>query len=331
MWPGPSPKRPSTGMEVELEVTEGGQRLDAYLSRALADISRSKVQELIQRGLVRVEGKACKPSMKLKGGERVKVIVPEDLVPSPVEPEPLPLSILYEDRHILVVNKPPGMLVHPTAKVRTGTLVNAILYWSKDLSGIGGVLRPGIVHRLDRGTSGVMVVAKTELAHKGLLEQFKERRVKKVYLALVHGALTGEGEVRLPIGYHPRYGLKRIPKGKKAKEAVTLWKAIETVGPFTLLEVRPLTGRTHQIRVHMSAIGHPLVGDPVYGRRRWRKGVPEPLRPLVEGFPRPALHAYILGFYHPERGTWEEFSAPLAQDLEQLLDDIKGFFLHKGD
>lgn len=316
-------------MEIELEVTEGGQRLDAYLAKALADLSRSRIQDLIERGLVWVEGRPSKPSLKLKGGERLKVVLPEELLPSPIEPEPIPLEVLYEDRHLIVVNKPPGMLVHPTARVRKGTLVNAILHRCGDLEGIGGTLRPGIVHRLDKGTSGAIVVAKTEVAHRGLLEQFRERTVKKVYLALVYGALDGEGEVRLPIGYHPRYGLKRIPKGKKAKEAVTLWRSREVLGPFTLLEVRPLTGRTHQIRVHMSAIGHPLVGDPVYGRRRWRRQVPEALRPLVEAFPRPALHAHVLGFRHPERGTWEEFTAPMPQDLEELIDAIRG--LLEGD
>ena len=316
---------------IELEVTRGGERLDVYLSRALGNISRSRAQELIQKGLVSVGGKTPKASLRLKVGERITLLFPEEPEPLDLEPEPMPLEVLHEDPHIIVVNKPPGMLVHPTAKTRRGTLVNALLHRLGDLQGIKGTLRPGIVHRLDKGTSGVMVVAKTELAQRGLLEQFRDRKVKKVYLALVYGALSGEGEVRLPIGYHPRYGLKRIPRGKRAREAVTMWKVLEIIGPFSFLEVRPLTGRTHQIRVHMSAMGHPLVGDPLYGRRKRVKQLPEGLQKRVESLGRPALHAHTLGFLHPADGTWREFTAPLPPDLEELLAEIRILYPGPGD
>lgn len=311
--------------EILIEATEQGLRLDAFLARAIPQLSRSRAQELIERGLVTLDGKTPKPSFRLKGGECLKVIIPEELEPLSLEPEPLPVEVLHEDQDIVVVNKPPGMLVHPAGRKVKGTLVNALLYWCKDLQGIGGTLRPGVVHRLDKGTSGVMVVAKNDLAHQSLLFQFKERRVKKTYLALVHGPLDGEGKIVLPIGYHPKYGLKRIPKGKKAKEAVTHWKSLELLGDFTLVEAKPLTGRTHQIRVHLSSIGHPLVGDKIYARRKWFKRMPEALRPLIEAFGRPALHSWKLGFSHPRTGQWVEFEAPLPKDMEELLERIKVF------
>jgi len=312
--------------EILIQATEQGVRLDAFLAKAIPQLSRSRAQELIEKGLVTLEGKTTKPSLRLKGGERLRVIIPEELETLPLEPEPLPVDILYEDQDLVVVNKPPGMLVHPAGRIRRGTLVNALLYWCKGLQGIGGTLRPGIVHRLDKGTSGVMVVAKNDLAHQDLLSQFKERKVKKTYLALVHGPLDGEGEIALPIGYHPKYGLKRIPKGKKAKEAITYWRSLDLVGDFTLVEAKPLTGRTHQIRVHLSSIGHPLVGDKVYARKKWLKRTPEALRTLVETFGRPALHSWKLGFFHPKTGEWTEFTAPLPKDMEELLERIKAFF-----
>jgi len=312
--------------EIEIKADRPSLRLDLFLVQTISGLSRTKIKELIEKGLVLIDGQKAKPSFRLKGDEVIKVILKEESEPSTLLPEPIPIEVLYEDEDIVVVNKPPGMLVHPTSKIRSGTLVNALLYRIKDLSPIGGVLRPGIVHRLDKGTSGVLVVAKNERAHAALLHQFKERKVKKIYLALVYGPLEGEGEVKLPIGYHPRYGLKRIPKGKKAKEAVTLWRSERILGDFSLLEVTPITGRTHQIRVHLSSIGHPLVGDPMYGRKKWTKRIPEALKPVIDNFSRPALHAFKLGFFHPRDNRWVEFAAPLSQDMEELLEKIHAYY-----
>jgi len=312
--------------EIEIKADRPSLRLDLFLTQTISGLSRTKIKELIEKGLVLIDGKKAKPSFRLKGDEVIKVILKEESEPSTLLPEPISIEVLYEDEDIAVVNKPPGMLVHPTSKIRSGTLVNALLYRIKDLGPIGGVLRPGLVHRLDKGTSGVLVVAKNERAHAALLHQFKERKVKKIYLALVYGPLEGEGEVKLSIGYHPRYGLKRIPKGKKAKEAVTLWRSERIFGDFSLLEVTPITGRTHQIRVHLSSIGHPLVGDPVYGRKKWTKRIPQTLKIIIDGFSRPALHAFKLGFFHPRDNRWVEFAAPLPQDMKELLEKIHAYY-----
>jgi 23S rRNA pseudouridine1911/1915/1917 synthase len=317
--------------EIEIKADKPSLRLDLFLAKTLSGLSRTKIKELIEKGMVLIDGKTAKPSLRLKGHEVIKVILKEEAEPSRLIAEPISLDILYEDDEIVVVNKPPGMLVHPTSKIRSGTLVNALLYWIKDLGPIGGVLRPGIVHRLDKGTSGVLVVAKNQEAHTALLHQFKERKVKKVYLALVYGPLEGEGEVRLPIGYHPRYGLKRIPQGKKAKEAITLWRTQSILGDFSLLEVTPITGRTHQIRVHLSSIGHPLVGDPMYGRKKWVKRIPPELRLKIQAFSRPALHAFKIGFFHPRNKRWVEFTAPLSPDMKELLDEIHAYYKGQTD
>lgn len=310
--------------EIVLEVKEGGKRLDLFLSEQLSDVSRSRLQRLIREGYVLLNGRPSKPAVRLKEGDLVRLLLPEP-EPLELEPEALPLDVLYEDEEILVVDKPPGMLVHPTSRVRRGTLVNALLYRCWHLKGVEGGLRPGIVHRLDKGTSGVMVVAKTERAHRSLMEQFRKREVEKGYLALVYGEVKrAEGRIDMPLGFHPRQGLRISVRTKRPREALTLWRVRERFRGFTLLEVMPKTGRTHQIRVHLSAIGHPIVGDPLYGRRRRLEAVrEEELRGRLKGLKRQALHAYRLKFSHPGTGQAMEFLAPLAPDIAEVLEVLR--------
>ncbi len=284
------------------------ERLDIFLARN-SGIPRSQAQRLIKSGRILLDGKTAKASQKIIPGQKVVLYLPP---PKPLEvlPEPIPLDVLYEDGDLIVVNKPPGMVVHPAAGHHKGTLVNAILYHCPDLSGIGGKERPGIVHRLDRDTSGVIVVAKNEVAHLGLAKQFKARQVKKVYLALVHGEIKGEeGRVTAPIGRHISDRKRMGVKTRKGREAATSYRVLKRLPGFTLIEVRPETGRTHQIRVHLSAIGHPVVGDRVYGGRKHQKSE------IGVKAERQLLHAWRLGFRHPRTGEYLEFEAPVPEDL----------------
>lgn len=293
-----------------------GMRTDAAIASLLKTLTRSQIQKLIEAGRVLVEGKPAKASKRLTGGERVTVRIPP---PEPIElaPEEIDLSIIYEDDYIVVINKPPGMSVHPGAGIRAGTLVNALLAKCSGLSGIGGKLRPGIVHRLDKDTSGVMVVAKNDLAHNCLAGQFKARSVEKKYLAVVLGRLRGEqGYFEKPIGRHPAHRIKMATSVRGAKEAFTEWRVIERLPGATLVEVSPKTGRTHQIRVHFKEHGHPLLGDRLYGPRRYPG---EALERAARKLKRQALHASSLSFKHPLTGEHVEFHAPLAEDIEDVL------------
>lgn len=293
-----------------------GMRTDAALASLLKTLTRSQIQKLIDAGLVLVDGKPAKASKRLSGGEEVTVKIPP---PEPIElvPEEIALSIIYEDDHIVVINKPPGMSVHPGAGTRTGTLVNALLVRCHGLSGIGGKLRPGIVHRLDKDTSGVMVVAKNDLAHNCLASQFKARTVKKKYLAVVLGRLRGDhGYFEKPIGRHPTHRMKMTTSVRGAKEAFTEWRVIERLPAATLVEVYPKTGRTHQIRVHFKEHGHPILGDRLYGPRKYPTDV---LERVASKLKRQALHASSLSFKHPLTGEDVEFHAPLAEDIEEIL------------
>jgi 23S rRNA pseudouridine1911/1915/1917 synthase len=279
------------------------------------------VQRLIEDGLVGLERKPPKANLALRAGDRVSVDLPAP-APSPVEPEALPLDILHQDPDILVLNKPPGMVVHPGAGHASGTLVNALLHHVTDLSGVGGELRPGIVHRLDRGTSGVMVVAKHDAAHQELARQFHDREVEKEYIALVWGVVQAGRRIDAAIGRDPKHRQKMSARARRAREAVTRITRAHHMPGLTLCHVAIYTGRTHQIRVHLSAIGHPVVGDAVYGGVHRR--TPADIK-AVQRLERPFLHAYRLAFTHPRDGRRLEFIAPLAPDLQQVLEALPGW------
>jgi 23S rRNA pseudouridine1911/1915/1917 synthase len=283
-----------------------------------SDLSRARIKALIDSGTARVDGRASKPSRRLKGGELVELVVPP---PRPAEAvaQDLPLTILYEDPDLVVLDKPAGMVVHPAAGHSSGTLVNALLHYVKDLSGIGGELRPGIVHRLDRGTSGVMVVAKNDRAHQELSRQFADREVDKEYVALVWGLVQAGRRIDAAIGRDPAQRQKMSTRARRARHAVTRVTMAKHYKGVSLLKVAIATGRTHQIRVHLSAIGHPIVGDPTYGGLHRR--TPANLR-AVQRLERPFLHAAHLAFTHPVDGRRVEFDSPLPPDLQSVIDDI---------
>ena len=295
-----------------------GLRLDRFLVSVVADQSRSQIQRLIKNGHVRVGGNPAKPNQPVRAGQAVTVDIPELIDPVP-RPEPLPLSILYQDRDLIVVDKPAGMVVHPAAGHQGGTLVNALLHHVGDLSGIGGERRPGIVHRLDRGTSGLMVVAKHDEAHEQLARQFHDREVEKVYIALVWGLVQAGRRIDVPIGRDVADRKKMSARTRRSRAAVTRIVRAEQMRGVTLLHVAILTGRTHQIRVHLSAIGHPIVGDSLYGGLHRR--VAGDLR-AVTHLERPFLHAARLAFKHPEDGRPMEFTSPLPGDLQRVLDEL---------
>jgi 23S rRNA pseudouridine1911/1915/1917 synthase len=255
----------------------------------------------------------------VKAGEVISGTLPEP-EPLALNPEPLPLTILYEDPSIIVIDKPSGMVVHPAYGNPRGTLVNALLYHCKDLTGINGVLRPGIVHRLDKDTSGVMVVAKDDEAYRQLTKQFKNRTVEKVYLALVYGPFRkDEGLIDAAIGRHPHERKRMSLRTRRGRTAITRWRVAERLNGFTLLEVFPQTGRTHQIRVHLSSMGHPLLGDPLYGRKGRSGTIHDPaLKECVIRMGRQALHAYRLGFVHPKTGENVRFESPLPEDMKKV-------------
>jgi 23S rRNA pseudouridine1911/1915/1917 synthase len=298
-----------------------GQRLDKFLVSVLEGRSRSQVQKLIDEGRVTLDRKPPKANLALRDGDRVVVDVPPP-APSDIEAEALPLDILYQDSDLVVVNKAPGMVVHPGAGHASGTLVNALLHHVDDLSGLGGELRPGIVHRLDRGTSGVIIAAKHDAAHQELARQFHDREVEKEYIALVWGTVQAGRRIDASIGRDPKNRHKMSSRARHAREAVTRITRAHHMPGLTLCHVAIHTGRTHQIRVHLSAIGHPIVGDALYGGMRRR--TPADVR-AVQRLERPFLHAWRLAFQHPGDGRRMEFTAPLAPDLEAVLDDLPGW------
>jgi 23S rRNA pseudouridine1911/1915/1917 synthase len=311
-----------------------GTRLDLFLAAACSDLSRSRIQKLIQDGAVHVDGAAAKRSHAVRAGESVTVEIP---APQPTElvAEDIPLAILYEDDQLLAIDKPPGLVVHPAPGHPSGTLVNALLHYVRDLKGVGvgGELRPGIVHRLDRDTSGVLLVAKTDRAHQMLSRQMRRRSLRKEYLALVAGVpRVRKGEVALAIGRDPkdRKRMKAVrPTGESlpagVREAKTLYEIERDWFPrgLTLLRCRLVTGRTHQIRVHLSAAGLPIVGDPVYGRARYPKLPNGPLKSRLQDFPRQALHAERVAFQHPVTQEVLEIVAPMPPDMANLIRAIE--------
>jgi 23S rRNA pseudouridine1911/1915/1917 synthase len=294
---------------------DAGARLDMFLARQLPQFSRSQIQRLIREGAVRVEGAQPKPSLVVWDGLTADVSVAP---PAPLElqPEALPLSILHDDRSIVVIDKPAGMVVHPGAGHRTGTVVHALLHHVGGLSGIGGRERPGIVHRLDRGTSGVMVIAKTDAAHRALAQQFHDRKIDKEYVALVWGKVAAGTTMDLPVGRHPRQRQKMSTRAPKGRSALTRVIDAEAVAGLTLVRVAIATGRTHQIRVHLAEAGHPVAGDALYGGVRRRL---PPRLASIGRLDRPFLHAARLRFAHPDTSHPMTFDSPLPRDLAEVL------------
>ncbi|HQJ30005.1 MAG TPA: RluA family pseudouridine synthase [Syntrophales bacterium] len=308
-----------------VEAEESGERLDVFLARRQADLSRSQIAKALAAGRVLVNGKAPKAATRLRRGDEilVEIIAP---VAAGVQPEDIPLRIVYEDAFLLVIDKPPGLVVHPGAGNPRGTLVNALLHHCRDLSGIGGVLRPGIVHRLDKDTSGLMIVAKSDAVHRSLADDFQARRVEKTYLALVYGDMPDdEGVVDLPVGRHPVDRKKMSTRSRRGKNAVTRWQVRERYGAVTLVTAAIETGRTHQIRVHLAALGHPVVGDRLYGNPGLMKQIADPsLRCGLKKMNRQALHACRIAFRHPADGRELVFASPLPPDMEELTARLAG-------
>jgi 23S rRNA pseudouridine1911/1915/1917 synthase len=319
-------KEKEWGLSFSIKITskDQGKRLDQFLSETNLNLSRSQAKHMIQKHHILLNQKLAKPSIHVKAGDIVSGTIPE---PSPLslKPEPIPVTILYEDSSIIVIDKPSRMVVHPAHGNPSGTLVNALLYHCKDLAGINGVLRPGIVHRLDKDTSGVMVVAKDDEAFHQLTKQFKNRTVEKTYLAIVYGKFgQDEGLIDSAIGRHPSERKRMSTRTKKGRVAITRWKKVEELDGATLLEIFPQTGRTHQIRVHLSSIGHPILGDPLYGRKGRPGAIHDSvLKECVKRMNRQALHAQRLEFTHPRTGERVQFISPTPRDLENVLEWLK--------
>ena len=299
-----------------------GCRLDRALATLSPGWSRSRARKLIDDGCVHLNGQPARPAHIVHPGDALVVDEPA-VATTDVEPEAIPLSILYEDDDLLVLDKPPGLVIHPAAGNPRGTLVNALLHHCDDLSGIGGVERPGIVHRLDKDTTGTMVVAKSDRAHLALSLAFQRRQIGKTYLAVCYGAPSPtDGVIDAPIGRHPRER-QQMAVHREGRPARTLYEVVETLTATSLVACRLVTGRTHQIRVHLAHIGHALVGDPLYTGRQWRN-LPDPsLQRLCRDFPRQALHAWRLAFDHPVTGDHVEFEAPVPADIEGLVKALR--------
>jgi 23S rRNA pseudouridine1911/1915/1917 synthase len=305
------------------------QRLDTYLAKQIGNLSRSRIKSLMDIGLITLNGKQVKPSYLVRWGEEVVVYVPGP-APSPLTPEDIPLDVRYEDQHLIVINKPAGMVVHPAKGHPSGTLVNALLHHCRDLAGIGGELRPGLVHRIDKETSGLLVIAKDDKTLAGLAKQFKKKKTERTYRAIAWGYFDPpEGRIEAPLGRTQKdrklFGV--VPGGK---EASTRYKTLEWFELFSLLELQLETGRTHQIRIHLKHAGHPVFGDPQYGGRNRRLG---PLTTRQRAFvaelfktlPRQALHAAVLGFLHPITGHSMYFKSEFPEDIQLVLDRIRAF------
>ncbi len=309
--------------ELTVDGAAAGLRLDRFLAGAFPEHSRARLQALIESGHVRLDGQPTRAAARLKPAQVVTIGFPP---PAPAEPhaEDIPLQVVHEDAQLLVIDKPAGLVVHPGAGVRAGTLVNALLHHVRDLSGIGGVLRPGIVHRLDRGTSGLLVVAKDDATHRALVRLFASRAVEKTYLAIVLGCPSPRaGRIELPIGRDPVHRLKMSARAPRARPARSDYELVEALDGAALVRVRLHTGRTHQIRVHLSSLGHPVAGDALYGGTR-PPGCRRPAsRAALQALARPALHAHRLAFVHPSTGARLELVSPLPPDLAGLLEALR--------
>ena len=303
------------------------RRLDKYLHGRFSNLSRRFIQDAIKQGTAKVNGKVAKPSLKLNPGDEITFVLPEP--PSKdILPENLPLNIIYEDSELIILNKQPGILVHPARGNTHGTLVNALAYYSDELSSGLGEFRPGIVHRLDKNTTGVMVVTKNDIAQWKIAKQFENRQVSKTYLAIVHGTpeLTAD-RIKAPLGMHPRIREKYAIRPEKGKESITFYEVMEAFRGFSLLELTPKTGRTHQIRVHLSYLKHPIVADDMYGGKlvyQWQLEDSEPVvqEPIIN---RVSLHALSLEFTHPTTEKKVKFEAPLPADMQNLLDMLRKY------
>ena len=295
------------------EIADSGLRIDKYLSSVNEQLSRSYIQKLLKSGLVLVDGKPVKAIYQVDEGDVISLDIPEAVEPE-IEPENMDLDILYEDQDVILVNKPKGMVVHPAAGHYSNTLVNGLMYHCKDqLSGINGVMRPGIVHRIDMDTTGVIIACKNDMAHNSIAAQLKEHSITRRYQAIVHGVLKDDaGTVEGPIGRHPTDRKKMSINYNNGKSAVTHYKVLKRFRQYTHVECRLETGRTHQIRVHMASIGHPLLGDLVYG----------PGKCPIPGLQGQTLHAGVLGFIHPRTGEYMEFTAPLPEYFAKLLNTL---------
>ncbi len=298
---------------MKIENVTGGKRLDVFLAEVLGDLTRSRIQKLIAEGCITVNGTVVRANYKLRDEDVVEVEIPE-AKETQIQPEEISLDIVYEDEHMLVVNKPQGMVVHPAAGNYSGTLVNALMaHCGHNLSGINGEIRPGILHRIDKDTSGLLMVAKNDKAHLGLSEQIKEHSLTREYLALVHGRIKEDsGTIDAPIGRDEKDRKKMTITQKNSKDAVTHFFILERFEKYTFIRCRLETGRTHQIRVHMSKKGHPIVGDPVYGTKKEDFKLNGQL-----------LHAHMIGYVHPVNGEYMEFSRPVPEYFEEVLEKLR--------
>lgn len=300
--------------QITIQEAEENGRLDRVLSGNLPEFSRSFLQKLIQSGAVTLDGSVCtSKKQQTEPGQKVEVTVPEPEHLS-IAAEPVPLDIVYEDDDLLIVNKPKGMVVHPAAGNYSGTLVNAIMYYCGDnLSSINGVIRPGIVHRIDKDTSGLLMIAKNDAAHQCLAQQLAEHSITRAYMAVVYGGFKEEqGTVDAPVGRDPKNRLRQAVVSERGKHAVTHYRVLESLGRFSRVEARLETGRTHQIRVHMAHIGHPLLGDILYGPKKGFQGIEGQL-----------LHARLLGFVHPRTGKYMEFESSIPDEFQQTLEKLR--------
>ncbi|MBW1897454.1 MAG: RluA family pseudouridine synthase [Deltaproteobacteria bacterium] len=315
------------GFTIKTVEADSEKRLDSLIADQISCCSRKLAASLIRKGLIRVSGSVKKPGYRIRAGDIIEGVIPEPETIS-FQPEPVELDILFEDEHVIILNKAPGIVVHPSPGHYTGTIVNGLLYHCPDLEGIGGEIRPGIVHRLDKDTSGVLAVAKSHAAHLHLAAQFKSRNITKSYLAIVYGDFQEDsGVINLPIGRHPSDRKKMSIHSRKTRVAETHWKIRERFEGITLLDLEIKTGRTHQIRVHCTAIQHPIVGDPVYGSRRAAQRIRllKDRGALLKNISRQMLHARRLSIKHPMTDQRVSFEAPLPEDMVELIRNLKEF------
>ncbi len=312
-----------SGFTVFVDESDTGKRLDVVVASVMSDCSRSYAAKLIVEGHIHVQGENKKPGYKVKAGEKIKAQVPAP-TSAIFEPEPIEIDILFEDEHLIVINKRAGIVVHPAPGHYSGTLVNALLHHCPDIGTISGEIRPGIVHRLDKDTSGTLVIAKSSIIHEALSKQFKSRTIKKEYLALVHGEMAFDsGSINLSIGRHPVHRKRMSTKSNKGREAETLWEVRERFKNATFVKIHLKTGRTHQIRVHCAAINHPVIGDRVYGTKKVESNLLNKVD-LKEKVKRQMLHAWRLKIFHPALQKEMSFESPIPQDMKECIKTLQG-------